>query len=99
MSEHKNFQPQDKPELRAMFLLRWEKTQDAHVLLYPEGVIKLNSSAAEILKRCNGKTMIADMVQELSTLFVDVGAEEMKNGIYRFLEASHAKGWIRNNQS
>lgn len=99
MSEQMNFQPQDKPELRAMFLLRWEKTQDAHVLLYPEGVIKLNNSAAEILKRCNGKTRIADMVEELRALFVDVGAEEMENGIYRFLEASHAKGWIRNNQS
>ena len=97
MSEQLTFQAQDRPELSPMFLLRWEKTQDAHVLLYPEGVIKLNGSAAEILKRCTGETTVADMVGELKTLFVD-GEAEIENGVYRFLETSHAKGWIRNSQ-
>lgn len=78
-----------------MFLLRWEKTQDAYVLLYPEGVIKLNSSAAEILKRCTGQTTVAQLVDELKALFAEDGAT-IENGIYRFLETSHAKGWISN---
>lgn len=98
MAHPLSFQPQDRPRLNPMFLLRWEKTQDAHVLLYPEGVIKLNGSAAEILKRCTGDVSIADIVRELQSLVVDVGAEEVENGIYRFLETSHAKGWIRNSQ-
>lgn len=95
MSEQLTFQPQDRPLLSPMFLLRWEKTQDAHVLLYPEGVIKLNGSAAEILKRCNGETTVAELVDELKVLFVDVGMDEIENGINRFLETAHAKGWIR----
>ena len=95
MSEQSAFQPGDRPALSPMFLLRWEKTQDAHVLLYPEGVIKLNSSAAEILKRCNGETTVAGMVDELKALFVDVGADEIEIGINKFLETAHAKGWIR----
>jgi|LakWasM128_HOW14_FD_contig_21_1551060_length_861_multi_8_in_0_out_0_2 pyrroloquinoline quinone biosynthesis protein D len=95
MSEQLTFKPEDKPALSPMFLLRWEKTQDAHVLLYPEGVIKLNGSAAEILKRCNGETTVAGMVDELKALFVDIGAGEIETGINKFLETAHAKGWIR----
>lgn len=96
MSQIMTFQPQDRPALSPMFLLRWEKTQDAHVLLYPEGVIKLNASAAEILSRCNGETTVAGIVEELQTLFVAVGADEIAHGINRFLETAHAKGWIGN---
>src|SRR3989338_9968858 len=96
MSVETHFQPHDYPAMNPMFLLRWEKTQDAYVLLYPEGVIKLNGSAAEILKRCTGKTTVAELVGELKKLFDDEGAE-IENGIYRFLETSHAKGWISNN--
>ena len=32
------------------FRLQWEAAQNAHVLLYPEGMVKLNGPAAEILK-------------------------------------------------
>ena len=93
-----NISPQDRPVLSPVFLLRWEKTQDAHVLLYPEGVIKLNGSAAEILKRCTGEATVACIVDELKALFVDADEHEIEHGIYRFLETSHAKGWIRNRQ-
>ena len=37
------------------FRLQWEPAQKAHVLLYPEGMVKLNGSAGEILKRCDGE--------------------------------------------
>jgi len=64
------------------------------VLLYPEGVIKLNASAAEILKRCSGKLTVAGIVAQLNDVFV--GAPDIEGSIYKFLEASHAKGWIGN---
>ncbi len=95
MSVETHFQPNDTPAINSMFLLRWEKTQDAYVLLYPEGVIKLNASAAEILKRCTGKLTVAELISELKALFADEGAE-VESGIYRFLETSYAKGWISN---
>lgn len=96
MSEQLTFQPYDRPHLRTMFLLRWEKTQDAHVLLYPEGVIKLNNSAAEILKRCTGENTVDEIVNELQALFDDGGTVKIDNSINRFLETAHAKGWIGN---
>lgn len=75
-----------------MFLFRWEKSQNAFILLYPEGVIKLNPSAAEIIKRCTGELSVTDIVNELKDVFV--GAPDIEQSIYKFLEVSHAKGWI-----
>ena len=37
------------------FRLQWEAAQNAYVLLFPEGMIKLNASAGEIMKRCDGQ--------------------------------------------
>lgn len=93
MSESFNFQPEDRPRLDSKYLFRWEKSQDAYVLLYPEGVIKLNASASEILKRCTGESTIADIVAELKSLFVD--ATDIEGSVYKFLEVSHGKGWTR----
>ena len=31
-------------EIRPPFLFRWEDSQHAHVLLYPEGIVKLNAT-------------------------------------------------------
>jgi len=92
MSENDRFQPENRPQLDPKYLFRWEKSQDAYVLLYPEGVIKLNASASEILKRCTGKSTVADIVTELKALFIDDA--DIESSIYRFLEVSHAKGWI-----
>lgn len=39
------------------------------VLLYPEEMVQLNVSAAEILRRCNGQLSVDDIVAELETLF------------------------------
>ena len=44
-----------KPSIGRGLRLQWEPAQNAHVLLYPEGMVKLNASAGEILKRCDGQ--------------------------------------------
>ena len=36
-------------EINPVYLFRWEEPQQAHVLLYPEGVVKVNESGAAIL--------------------------------------------------
>ena len=42
------------PRIGHGFRLQWEPAQGCFVLLYPEGMVKLNQSAGEILKRCDG---------------------------------------------
>jgi pyrroloquinoline quinone biosynthesis protein D len=78
-------------ELSPMYLFRWEEPQQAHVLLYPEGVVKLNETGAAILKYCNGSNTAADIIRELSEIYTT----DVSESVYRFLEVSHAKGWIR----
>lgn len=92
MPEGFHFQPSDRPKLDSKYLLRWEKSQDAYVMLYPEGVIKLNASAAEILKHCTSEFTVAEIIVQLNDVFV--GVSDIETSIYKFLETSHAKGWI-----
>ena len=35
--------------------LQWEEVQQKTVILYPEGMVELNQSSAEILKLCDKK--------------------------------------------
>ena len=44
-----------RPRIARLYRLQWEEAQKAHVLLYPEGMIQLNGSAGEILRRCDGE--------------------------------------------
>jgi pyrroloquinoline quinone biosynthesis protein D len=83
------------PEINPLYLLRWEDTQDSYVLLYPEGVVKLNETAGEILKRCTGESTIDALIQHLQCVF-DGPHESVRAGVYKFLEVSYAKGWLRN---
>jgi len=83
----------DKPRLHRMFLLRWEPSQQSHVLLYPEGVVTLNPTAAQILERCTGERSVDDIVADLTAAFA-APAAQVEAGTRKFLELAYAKGWI-----
>ena len=78
-------------EIDPVYLFRWEEPQQAHVLLYPEGIVKVNETGAAILKLCNGINTVAEIVFELN----DKYTTDVTDSIYKFLEVAHAKGWIR----
>lgn len=78
-------------ELSPMYLFRWEEPQQAHILLYPEGVVKLNETGAAIMKYCDGNHTTEEIIAELCELY----AGDVSESIYKFLEVSYAKGWIR----
>ncbi len=82
----------DIVEMNPMYLFRWEEPQQAYVLLYPEGVVKLNETAAAILQLCDGTKSAKEIIAELNKKYTDTDVSE---SIYKFLEVSHAKGWIR----
>lgn len=79
------------PTLNRRFRLQWEPAQDAFVLLYPEGMVKLNTSAAEILKRCDGKHSIDELIQELQQAFNE---PDLRDPIEGMLRAAFEKNWI-----
>lgn len=80
------------PKLSAMFRLQWEEAQNCHVLLYPEGMVKLSGSAGEILKRVDGQTPVAGIVDGLKAQFPGVPLDA---DVLKFLEVAHDNGWLR----
>ena len=56
-----------KPRVAPGFRLQWEPVQNCHVLLYPEGMVKLNGSAGEIMKRCDGERSVEAIATDIET--------------------------------
>jgi len=83
-----------QPRLAPHYMFRWEASQDAHILLYPEGLIKLNPSAGEVLKRCDGQASVAGIIAELQAAFEGNDAE-IAEGARAFLDVACGKGWLR----
>ncbi len=81
----------EKPKLSRLFRLQWEEAQDNYVLLYPEGMVKLNTSAAEILKRCDGQREVAAITSELEHAF---SAPDLQADVEDFLHIACERGWI-----
>jgi pyrroloquinoline quinone biosynthesis protein D len=81
-----------RPAVEHGFRLQWEAAQNAHVLLYPEGMIKLNTSAGEILKRCDGATTIADITADLERAFA---ASNLSEDVMRFVAMAVEKKWLK----
>lgn len=78
--------------IRRGFRLQWEPVQNSHVLLYPEGMIRLNDSAAHILKLVDGKRSIERIIGELQQQFPDVpGLDE---DVMTFMGVAHAQFWL-----
>jgi pyrroloquinoline quinone biosynthesis protein D len=74
--------------------LQWEEAQQKDVILYPEGMVELNQSSAEILKCCDGTRNLDQIVSELELKFATTG---LKNDITAFLEVALKNGWIQQN--
>jgi len=79
------------PKVSSHFRLQFEQAQDAWVLLYPEGMIKLNPSAGEIMKRCDGTRDVPALVSELESTFQTEGLEP---DVRAFLEMAQKQNWI-----
>jgi pyrroloquinoline quinone biosynthesis protein D len=80
--------PRSRFALSRGYRLQWEDAQNAYVLLFPEGLIKLNVSAAEILKRCDGQSSLIDITAGLESAFSRSGlAADVEAFVARALEA------------
>jgi len=54
-------------------------------------MVKLNQSAAEILKRCDGERDIAAIVSDLESAFAASG---LQADVEDFLRIANERGWI-----
>ena len=80
-----------RPRIARGLRLQWEPAQNAHVLLYPEGMVQLNGSAGEILKRCDGERDVAAIVDDLQLAFE---MDDLQADVLAFIELASAQRWI-----
>lgn len=79
------------PSIAPLYRLQYEPAQQAWVLLYPEGMIKLNGPAGEILRRCDGRRDVRGLIADLEAAY---GQANLQGDVCDFLSDAHARGWI-----
>lgn len=82
----------ERPKLSRRFRLQFEETQNRWVLLYPEGMVKLNGSAGEIMKRLDGNTSVAAVI---SALEHDFDTPDLSGDVLDFLHIAQGQGWVK----
>ena len=82
----------DRPRMSSLYRMQFEATQDHWVLLYPEGMVRLNLPAAEILQRCDGQRTVDEIVAELEAAFEQASLHE---DVIGFLRQARERGWLQ----
>lgn len=80
-----------RPRVAPGFRLQWEEVQKSHVLLYPEGMVKLNQSAGEILSRCDGERDVRAIAADLEQSF---NAKGLEPDVLAFLAIALQQRWV-----
>jgi len=58
-----------RPHLITGARLRYDEVREEHVLLIPEGVVRLNPTAAAVLELCDGERSLDEIVGTLSARY------------------------------
>jgi pyrroloquinoline quinone biosynthesis protein D len=80
------------PRWRQGYRFQYEPAQKGHVLLYPEGMIKLNESASAIGGLIDGERSVAVIIETLAQQFP--GFPELGADVEQFMEVARAEHWI-----
>ena len=72
---------------------QWEKAQDCYVILFPEGMVKLNGGAGEVLNLVDGVATVATIIKLLKVKFPD--APNLEGDIIGMIELGLEKAWIQ----
>jgi pyrroloquinoline quinone biosynthesis protein D len=81
-----------QPRMVSHYRLQWEEVQKSWVLLYPEGMVKLNSSAGEIMHRLDGIKTVQTVIDDLEKQFE---AADLTPDVLDFLTIAQRQGWVK----
>jgi pyrroloquinoline quinone biosynthesis protein D len=79
------------PRVAPKARLHWDEVRERHVLLYPEGLVTLNETAAAILQLCDGDRPVEQIV---ATLKLRYRAEGIERDVAALLQGLAAKGLV-----
>jgi pyrroloquinoline quinone biosynthesis protein D len=80
-----------RPRLVTGARLHYDDVREEHVLLIPEGVVRLNPTAAEVLDLCDGERSLDDIAGALSARYegADVSAD-----VRELVDAMARRGFV-----
>jgi pyrroloquinoline quinone biosynthesis protein D len=80
-----------RPRLVTGARLRYDEVREEHVLLIPEGVVRLNPTAAEVLALCDGERSLDDIAGALSARYE--GAD-VRDDVRELVDALAQRGLV-----
>ena len=83
------------PRLAPFARYRWDKIREQHQIVYPEGVLVLNRTGAEIVKRMDGRAL-DELVAELESVF---NSAAVRGDVAAFLERLFNHGLLKRDDS
>jgi pyrroloquinoline quinone biosynthesis protein D len=80
-----------RPRLVTGARLRYDEVREEHVLLIPEGVVRLNATAAEVLELCDGERSVDDIVGALSARY---DGADVRDDVVELVDAMAQRGLV-----
>ena len=80
-----------RPRLATGARLRYDDVREEHLLLIPEGAVRLNPTAADVLELCDGRRSLDDIVAALSARYA--GAD-VRDDVLELVGAMTQRGLV-----
>jgi pyrroloquinoline quinone biosynthesis protein D len=80
-----------RPRLATGARLRYDEVREEHVLLVPEGAVRLNASGAEVLELCDGERLLDEIVGVLAARYE---GSDLGDDVRGLIEAMAQKGLV-----
>jgi pyrroloquinoline quinone biosynthesis protein D len=80
-----------RPRLATGARLRYDEVREEHLLLIPEGAVKLNATAADVLELCDGERSLDDIAGTLSERY---GGADVRTDVEELVDAMAQRGLV-----
>ncbi len=80
-----------RPRLATGVRLRYDEVREEHLLLVPEGAVRLNASGAEVLELCDGERSLDEIVGVLAARYV---GSDLRDDVHGMIDAMARKGLV-----
>jgi len=80
-----------RPRLATGARLRYDEVREEHVLLVPEGAVRLNATAAEVLELCDGERSLDDIV---GALYARYDGADLHDDVQELVDAMAQRGLV-----
>jgi len=80
-----------RPRLVTGARLQYDDVREEHVLLIPEGAVRLNPTAAQVLELCDGRRSLDDIAGALSARY---DGADVRDDVRELLDALTQKGLV-----